>query len=565
MKERNDEERLRLDARKYVLETQRGGGVLPPELEAELALIRAKLEKDPAGNYKVPVVDPFYGGDRVKYTEIFGNDNPGVREIVAIITKQQPVGDHQDGVLPIEESDPNDLGPLSAAEKALAAVYGLMEADNLTDPDLNGFVGSVSVALGEYTASQPLFDKVLEILVLEAMPTGNGTFVTVSKVDCKVVTSEIRADEWAQVVRILRLERVSVTDPYLRLKTRNALARVEGAGEEAPPASISIDLPDLEAQSDVRIQADNIRAMQAIFFAATLEDMKMFQVVDKLVEQFQSGVLPLGRGNAGNLLYAYWKKSINRFTEIERRNLYARTLGFPGGEAAQATINRDFDDLFLRFVSAVNTYVRQFQLDDLLRSRAPGSVSQEQVRKSGRDLAANLSLHGYGIAYFAATDLQAQIEDIIGLLSDPEIKAAYGARDIWQVIDQVATLELGGAKSCSQLQALAKNGSIVIRWLAERANLLSSSNLVQVIDVNAIRNYSVRPKGVKPTVDPTDRDLIDACDQWLAVTGTREKSIEEYAQPTVGPNQTSRPIQIPRVAQDMLASVGIKPNGNILS
>jgi len=186
------------------------------------------------------------------------------------------------------------------------------------------------------------------------------------------------------------------------------------------------------------------------------------------------------------------------------------------------------------------------------------------VRKSGSDLAANLSLHGYGIAYFAATEFQNQIGEIITLLSDPEIKTAYGARDMWQVVDQVATLELGGAKNSVRQRTMATAGAVIIRWLAEHAEVLSGNNQVTVLNVSDIRNPSLRPKGVKATVAPTDKDLVDACDQWLAVTGTQDKSVEEYAQPTVGPNLTSRPIQIPRVAQDLLASVGVKANGSIL-
>jgi hypothetical protein len=66
--------------------------------------------------------------------------------------------------------------------------------------------------------------------------------------------------------------------------------------------------------------------------------------------------------------------------------------------------NRDFNDLWLRFVSSVSAYVRQQRVDDLLRARIPNPVSQQLVRKAGRDIANNLSVHGYGMAYFIATE-----------------------------------------------------------------------------------------------------------------------------------------------------------------
>src|SRR5262249_49495489 len=265
---------------------------------------------------------------------------------------------------------------------------------------------------------------------------------------------------------------------------------------------------------------------------------------------------------AGNTLYDYWKRSINRMTETKRRSLYARTLGFPGGDASQGTPNREFNDLWLRFLSAVSSYARQVTVENLLRTNIPIPVSQQLVKKTALDLAQNLSLHGYGIGYFAATELQKQIKEIISLLSDPDIKTAYGARDMWQVIDQVASLELGGSKNSIRYRTMATSGAIIIRWLAERGKLLTSADQIIVLDVNQLRNLSSpRPRGVKATVDPTDRDLVDASDQWLAVTGTAEKSVENYAQPVEAPNLTSRPVYIPQVARDLLESVGVRTPG----
>src|SRR5207237_3346647 len=110
------------------------------------------------------------------------------------------------------------------------------------------------------------------------------------------------------------------------------------------------------------------------------------------------------------------------------------------------------------------------------------------VRKSGSDLANNLSLHGYGMAYFAATELQKQIKEVITLLSDPDIKMAYGARDPWQVIDQVATLELGGAKNSVRYRTMATAGVTIMAWLAKRVARLSDSYFGPVLDLNVINN-----------------------------------------------------------------------------
>lgn len=516
MKKRDDDERQRLQNRRFELEQlERQLGQLPPALQAELNHIKGLLAQG--------VVDPLF----LSVRNTIGSLNP------------PRVGDHDQGKLPSQQG--NAPAPdLTENEKSLAAVFGILELDNLTNPQLKRFTPRISVALGEYTASAALFRNVLAIMLLEA------------------TARKIRADQWVAVVRALRAEGVAADDDLLALRTRTALARVDGATDGAPSSAISIDLPDLEEQSDVEIVADNLHAVQALYFASSLEELKLFQVVEKLVELFHIGMLPLGKGKAGDFLYHYWKRSIDRFTEAERRNLYARVFGFPGGDDTATTPNREFDSLWLRFISSVSSYVRQIQVDDLLRARVPAAVSQEQVRKAGRDIAANLSLHGYGIAYFAATELQQQIREIIDLLSDEEVKNAYGARDMWQVVDQVAAMELGGAKNSIRYRTMANSGAIIIRWLANRANLLAGASLVDVIDRRQILNPIPRPVNVKPTVDPTDYDLFNACEQWLAVNGVPDQEVEQYSQPYEAPVITSRPIQIPSIARDVLSAVGVQ-------
>ena len=61
----------------------------------------------------------------------------------------------------------------------------------------------------------------------------------------------------------------------------------------------------------------------------------------------------------------------------------------------------------------------------------------------------------------------------------------------------------------------------------------------------------------KPTVDPSDWDLVNACEQWLAVGGVQEQSVEQYAQPIEAPITSARPIGMPQFARDALDSAGI--------
>jgi len=431
------------------------------------------------------------------------------------------------------------LTSISEDESAAAALMGLMMADNVTRPELESFAGALTTALTEYTTHLELFRAVLRPLALEGLTTMAGTQVCV-----------VRAEHWATVVRLLRQDRIRADDPQLGLKVRAALANQVVTPETALPSSIDIKLPDLETQVDVEIVADNIRATQAIHYAAMLEEWRFFQVADKLVELFQHGLLPLGRGRAGDRLYGYWKKSVNRITEYERRTIFARTFGLPGGDPGVQNPNGEFHNLFLRFIAAVSSYVRQQTVDSLLRAGVPHRVSAEHVRKAGRDLAANLSLHGYGMAHFAATELQGQIRDVLDILNEPEIRAAYGARDFAQVIDQVSALELGGARNGVRYRTMATSGAVIIRWLAENSARLSSFGSSFLSDTGG-------GLGRNPLEDPSDAQLVEAVEAYLAVTGTPEDRVEEYAQPSEGPVQTSRPIAIPQAARDLLESVGV--------
>jgi predicted flap endonuclease-1-like 5' DNA nuclease len=520
LNERDETVRDRLKLRKSILEKRKlQDGTLEAPYQEELDAITKKLGEQ--------VVDLFYES----LQELFKRSG-------------HTIGDHVDGVMPSQSL--RGSRDLTDVEKTFIAVYGILLRDNLTNHARTDFARSFSIARGEYDGNKALYNRVLEILADEGDSPATRT------------GRSVRAVQLANVTQQLVNASVRAEDIHLPLKVRRALSSTD-ADDNALPSGINIELPDLEEQSNLDIVSDNLHAMQAIYFSAMLEEVKLFQVVDKLVELFQFGMLPLSKGPAGDRLYRYMKRNVTRLSEYDRRNLYGRTLGHAGGEA-MGNPNRDFQTLWLRFVSAVSSFSRQMSLDSLLRSRIPARVHQEQVRKAGRDLAANLSLYGYGMAYSAATELQSQIKEVIAILSEPEVLGAYGARDMWGVVDQVAVLELGGARDSVRYRTMASSGAIVIRWLANRASHLSSVNNVEVLDINEITNPIARRSG-SPTIDPKDSDLVNACERWLAVTGTPEAQIESYSEPSEAPATTSRPISIPSVARDALEAAGIGTNG----
>lgn len=407
---------------------------------------------------------------------------------------------------------------------------------------MQAFTRQFFAAVGEANSYGRLAVQVLALMCVEGDPDGSGGEAP------RVVTAE-----FARVMRGLAARKVQADEPQLRRRVNEQLNAVQNVGGEDGIADLGIDLPDLENIEDANIVADNVRVMGPMIVSAMFDELKVFQVVDNIVEQFQHGTLAIGPGNAGKLLYQYWRETPNRLSEQERKNFSAITLGVPGGDPGVA-VNREFNDLWIRFVSAVSSFVRQSQVDALLRASVPNPINHQQVRKAARDLAGNLSLHGYGMAHYAAREIQYQVKFMIDLLQDSEIRGCFGAKDMWQVIDQVATYNLGGAKTSSRYRTLATCGTIITAWLSDNVTRINKAT-GPLLDIDQIANPDVSANH-KATVHPTDYDLVNACELWLADTSTTDAQIEQFSQPREAPQMTSKPVPMPAMAREMLDGIG---------
>jgi hypothetical protein len=549
-----------LRLQKSVLDERDKRGALSPEEQVTLKRIGEVLvhydAANPPGAAKTELANPLYVGTRDAF-----NENPG------LLGKE--LRNHDDeGVLVGHGLDYTDvvkvalvLGLLAADETpaprvivkphpaALLAGGGgpaAIIASDPTDPARAAFSKAFFAAVGEMHGVLPLARLVLSMLEEEGDNNGR-----------RMPSGEVNIVEFANVLRCLRSKGVDEREPQLRRRINECLDTLQRVGDDRPLSDIQIALPDLNQISDYQIQAENVRLMGAMICAAMLDELRVFPVVDRLVEMSQNGTLAIGRGKAGEMLYRYWKETPNRISEAERRNFYAITIGIPGGEANGMT-NREFNDLWMRFVSSVSSLVRQKTIDRLLQQSIPAAIGQQQVRKAARDLAFNLSGHGYGMALYAAIELQSEIKKIIDLLSHHDILSAFGARDMWQVIDQVATLELGGARNSARYRTLATCGAIITAWLANNVARYNRATSRQIIDLVAVTSDDPPTAGNKATSEPLDYDLVNACELWLADTATPDERIEQLArEPREAPVMTSRPVQIPSIAREMLQQAGV--------
>jgi hypothetical protein len=279
-----------------------------------------------------------------------------------------------------------------------------------------------------------------------------------------------------------------------------------------------------EEESSEIISA-NLRALETIYFTAMLEEARLFDVVDRLVTLFGRGLLRLGPGRAGASLYNHWKGQRTQLATGQRHNIYSRAFGLPGGDDGVMP-NLDFYELWVRFVSIVGMYSAELQT----LPPSERSVSAEEVLVSGRDLAINLSTHGHGLPWFAARDFKTEIQQVIELLTDAELRGAFFASDPWQLIHNVAAAELSARPNVPRAHTRAQTGVIIIRWLSNRRPRLlrpSSANILRHEDICEGRTAASINK--KATVYPTDSDLVTACEQWLGVTGTQKAELEAVA------------------------------------
>jgi hypothetical protein len=573
LSQREQQERAKLAVRRDRLEalqrTAETSGGLSGDQEAELAAIDAQLDSDSPA-------DPFYRAVASAVARAPWDELQGKREYVL-----------EHGLFGSQQMEPPH-GDLGAHEQEIAFVCGLLELDNFTLATAPGFVKKITEAQGEYRQNLALFNAAYETFarrfevtlqsqvdkglvdagVLGSTRPGGAISARTSNGDSIPNTRDkvcaLSARNIAAVVRKLVNDSVSADDPWISSRLESAYNMQTGVVDGAPPSALEIMLPDFDEAVDIEIVTENLHAVQAIYFTYQLEEMRMFQVVEKIVDLFRQGLLPLGRGSVGDYLFNYYKKAAERITEGERRDLYMRVFGAPGGNPANEP-NRDFDELWLRFVSAVSSFSRQLTVERMLRNAVPMAVSQEQVRKAGRDLGANLSRNGYGIAYFAATDMQQSILEFRDVLQNAELRNAFGARDMWQVIDQVNVNYLGGARNTHRYRTQSRAGAVIIRWIANNVQRLSNIS-GPVIQIEQIVNPQLRAASGNnnPTVDPSDWDLVNACEQWLAVGGVQEQSVEQYSQPIESPTMTSRPIEMPQIAKDMLSGMGVSlPTGGL--
>ncbi|QGX99329.1 hypothetical protein EI983_14090 [Roseovarius faecimaris] len=461
----------------------------------------------------------------------------------------------------------NHIGQISKAELRIAMAWGMLHRDGIGAPRLldhmkydpretKFHVGNVSkrfndelaAAVASFNTNLGLYRAVLDAMAFDGDINGTG---------------QLRAADWVSVTETLIKKGLNADSPGLPTQIRAAINDRLAPSNEKVTSTQQIILPDLEKETAQEVQRVNLEAAQAIYFAAMMDEARLFDSVDKLAELFQIGALPLEKGPAGEYLYHYIRQTPDRISPYERRNTYARVFGAATGDpnGMGGTMFRNFDELWMRFVSSVSDWYRKNQVENLFATQGNFVPSQEQVRKTGLDLAANLSLYCYGGTWFVASELQKNISEYINLLSSPEIRALYGAaRDMWQVIDQISVLEFGQPVNTIRARTKANAGAAIIGWLEKHAAALSDpgSLLINPAEVSNPRKSQTHDA----INDPSDYDLVTACEQWLAIEGVGSDIVEINAAASPSAITSTAPVRVPPAAQEILGAFGFEHQGN---
>jgi hypothetical protein len=300
----------------------------------------------------------------------------------------------------------------------------------------------------------------------------------------------------------------------------------------------TLNLPALSGEDGnaTELVPENIRAVALVYAAYQLEELRMFAVVDRLMEVFMNGQLPVGFDNGGKALDLMYWDSPQRLTEAARRMQYTRILGAAGGEISrEAAPNKSFNDLFLRFLSSLSEYDRQRRVGDVIGGMPREdslTLTGEQIRKAGRDLAANASLFGYGAAYFVAQRLSKHIERCLTILNLPEIQQAYGVQSAWQVIERVCSQDFGKAPNVVRFRTMAEAGKQILDIVADNSPAWLQSTGMQPLFVDPAA--VVRGVNQVSDIDPNTQDvLMRATEHWLAVNGIKEDQRMKLGEPEV--------------------------------
>lgn len=257
---------------------------------------------------------------------------------------------------------------------------------------------------------------------------------------------------------------------------------------------------DEAAHCPDEIVAESIRAVGAIYMAWQLEELRLFDVVDRLVERFAQGMLPIRDSSSAGVLERYYRDRHERLARHERFALYGHVLGVPQADSASVAANRAFNELWLAFLATVTDFDRQQRATS--PSESP-SLTSEHLRLAGRRLATNATAAVSQATPHAARRLVDETWQALEILKTREILSAYGVQSHWALIDRVAASDLAATvPDIARHRTMAEAGEAILDLVATDVAWWSDDH---------------HPLATAPS---KYRELVRNVERWLAAAGS---------------------------------------------
>ncbi|HEV7804423.1 MAG TPA: hypothetical protein VGO80_01275 [Solirubrobacteraceae bacterium] len=175
-----------------------------------------------------------------------------------------------------------------------------------------------------------------------------------------------------------------------------------------------------------------------LYAASVLDELSLIELVERLNELNQNKMLSIGAGEASNLLHEFWDQGYRRMPAKRRAAIFAHVFG------------ADSDDAFAGLLEALAT-----ALADGADAAPAAAALRDELTARADDTTAR-----------AAGELRGVLGAIATVLSDMELRSAYRAGDMWQVVENVQQ-EFGGAVDVRGTRTRAFAGALMLHRLPE--------------------------------------------------------------------------------------------------
>ena len=271
--------------------------------------------------------------------------------------------------------------------------------------------------------------------------------------------------------------------------------------KELPDAGLDMDFsqlaaPHVDEDVDRSISPENLVSAANLYACYQFDQLGVFDVVAKIFRDFFEGRLRITTDKAALALYRYEKRNKDRYHSRHRRLIYNRNFGYGTVKLPSRTpANEDFHKSLITFVRAVSRFYRDQRISEVIK-QGPKALrssfgSVEQVRKAGIDLRNGVNRYSSGITLLFTIELSRYLDEVLMILREQEVQAAYNVSSEWALIEKIGEEQLGKREKASVRGSLGQEGRAMLEWLAGD-EILEDDNLPFEITLNTVGQAAER-------------------------------------------------------------------------